>query len=226
MLVSSTFLSEHLVKSTHLVVCLHPLHPVTPNPRVHPRWEAQNRLPNDKTSIALAGNIWIVWQEWKWCPRWLEIAIDLVRWPLALEMITRSFHILPFIFTWLDFSFKLERKTFMNLYWFQVRLQNGKIVTGKVIEVDESVDLAAVHLNGKDLPYLNLGCSSELRPGEWVVAMGSPLNLKNTVTAGIVSNINRAGKELDLRGPGQRNMEYVQTDAMINVRGKSFWFRV
>lgn len=86
-----------------------------------------------------------------------------------------------------------------------------------MVLVDEGLDLAAVQINGNNLPHLDLGCSSDIRPGEWVVAMGSPLNLKNTVTAGIVSNIHRAGKELGLRDYDKREMEYIQTDAMINV---------
>lgn len=99
----------------------------------------------------------------------------------------------------------------------KVRLQDGREFEGQVLGVDEGLDLAAVEIRSRDLPYLPLGCSNEIRSGEWVVAMGSPLNLKNTVTAGIVSNIHRAGKELGLNDYDKRDMEYIQTDAMINV---------
>lgn len=66
----------------------------------------------------------------------------------------------------------------------------------------------------KKLPVLLLGHSADLRPGEFVVAIGSPFALQNTVTTGIVSTAQRDGKELGLR---DSDMDYVQTDAIINV---------
>lgn len=65
------------------------------------------------------------------------------------------------------------------------------------------------------LPVLLLGRSSDLRPGEFVVAIGSPFSLQNTVTTGIVSTTQRGGRELGLRNS---DMDYIQTDAIINVR--------
>lgn len=64
------------------------------------------------------------------------------------------------------------------------------------------------------LPVLLLGHSSELRPGEFVVAVGSPFSLQNTVTTGIISTNHRGGHELGLQNS---DMEYIQTDAIINV---------
>ena len=64
------------------------------------------------------------------------------------------------------------------------------------------------------LPVLLLGRSSDLRPGEFVVALGSPFSLQNTVTTGIVSSTQRDGKDLGLK---DSDMEYIQTDAIINV---------
>ncbi|KAI4899526.1 hypothetical protein NFI96_022106 [Prochilodus magdalenae] len=63
------------------------------------------------------------------------------------------------------------------------------------------------------LPVLMLGRSADLRPGEFVVAIGSPFSLQNTVTTGIVSTTQRGGKELGLRNS---DMDYIQTDAIIN----------
>lgn len=99
----------------------------------------------------------------------------------------------------------------------KVRLHDGREFEGQVLGVHEGLDLAAVKINCQKLAHFPLGSSKDIRPGEWVLAMGSPLNLKNTVTAGIVSNIHRAGKELGLNYSEKRDMEYIQTDAMINV---------
>lgn len=66
----------------------------------------------------------------------------------------------------------------------------------------------------KKLPVLSLGRSADLRPGEFVVAIGSPFALQNTVTTGIVSTVQRDGKELGIM---DSDMDYIQTDAIINV---------
>lgn len=65
-----------------------------------------------------------------------------------------------------------------------------------------------------ELPVLFLGHSADLRPGEFVVAIGSPFALQNTVTTGIVSTAQRDGKELGIK---DSDMDYIQTDAIINV---------
>ena len=97
----------------------------------------------------------------------------------------------------------------------KVRLPTGKEHSGHVVEVDQVADLALLKLNlqrGEKLPALKFGSSSAVRPGEWVVAMGSPLALSNTITAGIVSCVHREGKELGLE---KGDMGYLQTDASI-----------
>ncbi|XP_070503551.1 serine protease HTRA2, mitochondrial isoform X2 [Chironomus tepperi] len=93
-----------------------------------------------------------------------------------------------------------------------VKLHDGRTFQGFVEAVDPISDLATVRINCKNLHAMKLGKSSDLRAGEWVVALGSPLSLSNTVTAGVVSSTQRPSEELGLRG---RNINYIQTDAAI-----------
>lgn len=94
----------------------------------------------------------------------------------------------------------------------KVRLQDGRSFTAQVEAVDPTSDLATIRINCKNLPTLKLGKSSDLRSGEWVVALGSPLALNNTVTAGVVSSTQRASKELGLKGI----FDVHQLDSFIN----------
>lgn len=93
-----------------------------------------------------------------------------------------------------------------------VRLNDGRSFQGIVEAVDPVSDLATVRINCKNLPTLKLGSSASLRSGEWVIALGSPLALSNTVTAGVVSSTQRHSNELGLHG---RDINYIQTDAAI-----------
>ena len=100
----------------------------------------------------------------------------------------------------------------------QVKLQDGRMIRGQVTDIDQIADLALVKLDlrrGETLPALQFGSSGDVRPGEWVVALGSPLSLSNTITAGIVSSVHRPSEELGIRD--KPDMEYVQTDAPITV---------
>uniref|UniRef100_A0A6I8NYJ5 Serine protease HTRA1 n=1 Tax=Ornithorhynchus anatinus TaxID=9258 RepID=A0A6I8NYJ5_ORNAN len=101
-----------------------------------------------------------------------------------------------------------------NKHRVKVELKNGATYEAKIKDVDEKADIALIKIDhqGK-LPVLLLGRSAELRPGEFVVAIGSPFSLQNTVTTGIVSTTQRGGKELGLRNS---DMDYIQTDAIIN----------
>ncbi|XP_063976706.1 serine protease HTRA2, mitochondrial [Diachasmimorpha longicaudata] len=94
----------------------------------------------------------------------------------------------------------------------KVRLQDGSTYTGVVEDVDMQSDLATVRINKTDLPVMKLGSSSNIRPGEFVVAIGSPLALSNTITSGVVSSVNRQSTELGLH---HKQMGYIQTDAAI-----------
>lgn len=66
-------------------------------------------------------------------------------------------------------------------------LQDGRTFEGTVVNADMHSDIAIVKINSKTpLPSAKLGSSRKLRPGEWVVAVGCPLSLQNTITAGII----------------------------------------
>lgn len=95
----------------------------------------------------------------------------------------------------------------------RVQLQNNDVYIGMVRDVDWKADIATVKVNPQDkLPVLSLGRSADLRPGEFVVAIGSPFALQNTVTTGIVSTTQRDGRELGIK----TGIGYIQTDAIIN----------
>ncbi|XP_058050466.1 serine protease HTRA4 [Ahaetulla prasina] len=96
----------------------------------------------------------------------------------------------------------------------KVELKTGHQVDAQVKDVDHKLDIALIKIDTQvALPVLLLGRSSELRPGEFVVALGSPFSLQNTVTTGIVSSTQRDGRELGMK---DSDMEYIQTDAIIN----------
>ncbi|KAI3752493.1 hypothetical protein L2E82_24526 [Cichorium intybus] len=96
-----------------------------------------------------------------------------------------------------------------------VTLQDGRTFEGTVVNADLHSDIAIVKISSKTpLPTAKLGSSSSLRPGDWVVAMGCPLSLQNTITAGIVSCVDRKSSDLGLGG---MRREYLQTDCAINA---------
>ncbi|XP_075565526.1 serine protease HTRA2, mitochondrial isoform X3 [Pelecanus crispus] len=96
----------------------------------------------------------------------------------------------------------------------RVKLASGEQYDAVVQDVDQVADIATIKIKPKHpLPTLPLGRSSEVRQGEFVVAMGSPFALQNTITSGIVSSAQRGSRELGLT---VSDMEYIQTDAAID----------
>jgi serine protease Do len=98
----------------------------------------------------------------------------------------------------------------------EVNLNNSHKAKAKIIGTDPSTDLAVIKIDGKDFPTAALGNSDNLEIGEWVLAIGNPLGLQGTVTAGIISAIGRNGLGIirDEKGYGIEN--FIQTDAAIN----------
>lgn len=92
----------------------------------------------------------------------------------------------------------------------EVGLKDGRTVVAKLIGKDDEVDLAVLKIEPKDLIAINLATSSEVRVGDFVVAIGNPFSLGQTVTSGIVSAIGRSG--LGIEG----YEDFIQTDASIN----------
>ncbi|XP_076855254.1 serine protease HTRA1 [Brachyhypopomus gauderio] len=101
-----------------------------------------------------------------------------------------------------------------NKQRIKVELKSGTHYDATIRDVDQKLDMALIKIDSEDpLPVLLLGHSSDLRPGEFVVAVGSPFSLQNTVTTGIISTTQRGGRQLGLHNS---DMEYIQTDAIIN----------
>ncbi|MFZ5638419.1 MAG: DegQ family serine endoprotease [Pseudomonadota bacterium] len=95
-----------------------------------------------------------------------------------------------------------------------VTLSDRREFKAKVIGSDPQSDVAVLKISAADLPYLRTGDSKTLKPGQWVVAIGSPFGLDHSVTAGIVSAVGRAANAQ------QRYVPFIQTDVAIN-RGNS-----
>ena len=95
-----------------------------------------------------------------------------------------------------------------------VGLSDGRRVKGRVIGTDRLTDLAVVRLEGEGLwPVAVLGNSDRLNVGDWAIAVGNPYGLENTVTLGIISNLNRNVSQLGISG---KRLDLIQTDAAIN----------
>jgi serine protease Do len=92
-----------------------------------------------------------------------------------------------------------------------VKLADGREFKAKVVGKDSETDLAVVKIDAQNLSFARLGDSEKLEQGEWVIALGSPFGLEQTMTAGIVSATGR-----DLGRIGGQFTNFIQTDASIN----------
>lgn len=94
-----------------------------------------------------------------------------------------------------------------------VVLRDGRRFDGQVLGSDPITDVAVVKIEANDLPVVTLGSSESLEPGQWAIAIGNPLGLDNTVTAGIISALGRSSGEI---GITDKRVAFIQTDAAIN----------
>ena len=85
----------------------------------------------------------------------------------------------------------------------------GKLVEARIVGIDRETDLAILRIPERDLPFLELGDSDELKQGQLVLAFGSPFGLENSVTLGVISSVARQFRPED-------PVVYIQTDAPIN----------
>jgi serine protease Do len=92
-----------------------------------------------------------------------------------------------------------------------VRLTDRREYQAKVIGQDERTDVAVIKIEAQNLPVVKIGDPRLLKPGQWVVAIGSPFNFDNTATAGIVSATAR-----ELSGEGNNFVPFIQTDVAVN----------
>ncbi len=90
-----------------------------------------------------------------------------------------------------------------------VKLTDRREFRAKVLGSDPKTDIAVLRIAAKDLPVVTIGKTSDLRVGEWVLAIGSPFGFENTVTAGVVS---AKGRSL----PDDSAVPFIQTDVAVN----------
>ena len=95
-----------------------------------------------------------------------------------------------------------------------VMLNDNREYKASIIGTDPTTDLALLKIEASDLPFLSFGDSDSLMIGEWVLAVGNPLKLQSTVTAGIVS---AKGRDINILNNQQYSIEsFIQTDAVVN----------
>jgi len=95
----------------------------------------------------------------------------------------------------------------------EITLRDGRTFEGVVLGRDRVTDIAVVKIEAQDLPVVDIGGSEGLVPGQWAIAIGNPLGLDNTVTAGIISATGRSSAQV---GIPDKRVRFIQTDAAIN----------
>lgn len=97
-----------------------------------------------------------------------------------------------------------------NAQEISIRLIDKREFTAKVIGQDKKSDMALIKIDAEELPIISLGDSSSLKVGEWAIAIGSPFEMMQTVTAGIISATGRSSVGIS------EYEDFIQTDAAIN----------
>jgi serine protease Do len=92
-----------------------------------------------------------------------------------------------------------------------VKMNDRREYQAKVVGIDQRTDVAVIKIDAKNLPVVRIGDPSKLKPGEWVLAIGSPFGFENSATAGIVSATSRS-----LPNEGNNYVPFIQTDVAVN----------
>jgi serine protease Do len=92
-----------------------------------------------------------------------------------------------------------------------VKMNDRREYQAKVVGIDQRTDVAVIKIEGKNLPVVRVGDPAKLKPGEWVLAIGSPFGFENSATAGIVSATSRS-----LPNEGNNYVPFIQTDVAVN----------
>ena len=95
----------------------------------------------------------------------------------------------------------------------EVTLNNNKTYPATVVGTDPATDVAIIKIDAQGLPVVPFGDSDELRLGQWVIAIGSPYDLRSTITAGIVS---AKGRQMPHYNGEFKIESFIQTDAAVN----------
>jgi len=95
----------------------------------------------------------------------------------------------------------------------KVQMNDKREYTARLIGTDPNTDVAVIKIDASDLPVASIGNSDEVQVGQWVLAIGNPLQLNSTVTAGIVSAL---GRNINIDGNSYAINNFIQTDAAIN----------